>query len=240
LSAIFLEQLFGDQAKAHFEGGRAVAILPLGSTEYHGPGGPYGTDTYVAAAVAQRVSAETGALVLPALGYGHSPDHRDYAGTLHLRRDTLTAILIDILESLRRHGASGLLLLVGHWGNYDVAMKVRQISIESGSRTRVEVVRVFDDLELDLAELDEVFGGKDWRGHGGAGEVSVALYAEQKLRAPSREHLARAMPAPESRDYGAIGWQGLPEEASAARGERVVDVMARAVVKYMRDRFGGR
>ena len=232
-----LQDLIGDEARAAFEGGRTLAILPLGSTEYHGPRGPYGTDHYAVWEIGKRVSAATGALLLPAMPYGHSPDHQDYVGTVHLQHDTLKAVLMDVARSLRRHGVSRLLMLLGHWGNYEVALEIKRAGAEADLGIHVEVLRLFDESELDLDGLAEVFPGKQWQGHGGAVEVSAALSARPHLRPPLPEEVTAKHPPLALRRSEDLGWSGLPEEASGERGEAAVDVTARAIVAYLRDRL---
>ena len=234
MQPIVLQDLIGVEAEQAFEHRNRWVILPLGSTEYHGPRGPYGTDHYSVWEVAKRVSADTGALLLPSLPYGCSPDHKGYAGTIHLEYETMKRMLSDIVESLHRHGVSRLLMLLGHWGNYDVALDTQATFGEKHPELHVEVVRLFDDSVLALEDLDEVFQGGYSRGHGGAREVSVALYARPHLRPPSPEQVAKAYPPLEERRYGELGWQGLPEEASVERGQRAAEITADSVVRYLR------
>ncbi len=236
MNARALQDLIGDEAARWFADGPGLAIVPLGSTEYHGPRGPYGTDHDVAWEIGRRVAAATGALLLPPLPFGYSPDHVAYPGTIHLGPDTIEAVLTDIINSLHRHGVTRVLLLLGHWGNYHAATHVKQRLAESQPELRIEVVRVFDESVLDLTGMDEVFGSTHWHGHGGAVEVSVSLYARPQVAPPSPEEVAAHSPPREHRSYSEIGWQGLPEEASPTRGEQAADITARAIVAYLRER----
>jgi creatinine amidohydrolase len=231
-----LQDLIGDEAARWFAEGPGLAIVPLGSTEFHGPRGPYGTDCDVAWEIGRRVAAATGALLLPPLPFGNSPDHIAYPGTIHLGPDTLEAVLTDILESLHRHGVTRVLLLLGHWGNHHAAWHVQERLATRRSEMQIEVVRAFDQSALDLSEMDAVFGGAHWHGHGGAVEVSVSLSARPQVTPPSPEEVAAHSPPPEHRSYAEIGWQGLPEKASAERGERAADITARAIVRYLKEK----
>jgi creatinine amidohydrolase len=233
MDPVILQDLIGTEAEQAFDDRDRWVILPLGSTEYHGPRGPYGTDHYSVWEIAQRVSARTGAPLLPSLPYGHSPDHKSFAGTIHLEYETMKRVLLDIVESLRRHGVSRLLMLLGHWGNYQVALETREVFCDKDPELRIEVVRLFDNSVLALAGLDQVFEGKYSRGHGGAREVSVALYARPHLSPPSPEQVATAYPPLEERKYGELGWQGLPEEASVERGEKAAEITAESIVRYL-------
>ena len=67
--AILLQELTRPEAAARLAQ-MPVAILPVGSTEQHGPHLPLGTDIFLAEELAKRVSDATGAVVLPSLNFG--------------------------------------------------------------------------------------------------------------------------------------------------------------------------
>lgn len=94
-----------------------VAIVPIGSTEQHGPHLPVGTDHIVAWELAKRVAERTGALVLPLLPYGFSEDHFPRVGTISLSAETLRDVIRDIARSLSLNGVKHIVLLSGHAGH---------------------------------------------------------------------------------------------------------------------------
>ena len=67
----------------------SLAVLPIGSIEQHSRHLPLGTDWIAATALAHRVGAELGALVLPALPVSMGRCHKPMAGTVWLRPMTL-------------------------------------------------------------------------------------------------------------------------------------------------------
>lgn len=93
------------------------AVLPLGSTEQHGPHLPLATDTLLAAAFARRMAEKSGGLVLPPVHLGYSWTWRDLPGTLTLRLDTFLALTRDVAESLARSGVRALCTVTGHEAN---------------------------------------------------------------------------------------------------------------------------
>ncbi|MEO1751267.1 creatininase family protein [Thiofaba sp. EF100] len=96
-----------------------MAILPVGATEQHGPHLPVGVDTLSAVAVAEGASTLTGIPVLPALSYGCSLGHStQWAGTLSLRPETLSRMVLEIAEWVHAAGFRRLLLLNGHVTNW--------------------------------------------------------------------------------------------------------------------------
>lgn len=98
-----------------------VVIVPIGSTEQHGPHLPVEVDSLLVTAVAERAAAlaaaEVPTLVLPTLWVSLAEHHMDHAGSLTLDFDTLLAFLRCIVRSLQRQGYRRILLLNGHGGN---------------------------------------------------------------------------------------------------------------------------
>lgn len=100
---------------------RAIAILPLGATEQHGPHLPLSVDTDLAQAMVQSAMAQLPpdlpALLLPVQAIGYSPEHATFAGTLTLKAETVLRLWTDIAESVLASGVRKLLLFNTHGGN---------------------------------------------------------------------------------------------------------------------------
>src|SRR6478752_10318203 len=78
----------------------AVAIVPLGATEQHGPHLPLGTDTTIACALAFGLAAaRDDVVVAPALPYGSSGEHAGFPGALSLGQAALETTLVELVRS---------------------------------------------------------------------------------------------------------------------------------------------
>lgn len=92
-------------------------ILPIGSTEQHGPNGMVGTDAICPEVIAKAVGDETGALVGPTFNVGIAQHHLGFPGSMTLKPSTMIAVMQDWTQSLMRHGFEKFYWLNGHGGN---------------------------------------------------------------------------------------------------------------------------
>lgn len=92
-------------------------ILPIGSTEQHGPTGLIGTDCICAEAIARGVGEATHALVGPTINVGMALHHTAFPGSISLRPSTLMLVIRDYLVSLSRAGFRQFFFINGHGGN---------------------------------------------------------------------------------------------------------------------------
>ncbi len=99
-------------------------IVPVGSTEQHGPHLPLDTDTRIATAVADalvtRLAEQEGSrwMVAPAIGYGASGEHEGFAGTVSIGTPALAELLVEFARSACRW-AGRLVFVNGHGGNVE-------------------------------------------------------------------------------------------------------------------------
>jgi creatinine amidohydrolase len=92
-------------------------IIPIGSTEQHGPTGAIGTDAICAEAISTAVGATAQAIVAPTINVGMALHHADFPGTISLRPSTLILVIRDYVTCLARSGFTKFFFINGHGGN---------------------------------------------------------------------------------------------------------------------------
>ncbi len=92
-------------------------ILPIGSTEQHGPTGLIGTDAICAEAIARGVGEATQALVAPTINVGMALHHTAFPGTISLRPSTMILLVRDYVTCLAKAGFTKFFFINGHGGN---------------------------------------------------------------------------------------------------------------------------
>lgn len=94
-----------------------ILVVPVGSTEQHGPHLPISTDTLIAEEIAGRaVHLTDGLLVAPTLSITASGEHAGFAGTLSIGVTVMTQVLVELGRSA--DWAAGIVFVNGHGGNH--------------------------------------------------------------------------------------------------------------------------
>lgn len=176
------EQSF-TRLEAAFDAGPVVAVLPLGAVEAHGPHLPVGTDVWIAEAMARAGAEKLGkeglsAVVLPSLAYAPAPFANAHPGTLSIRPETLTALVVDLASAVAARGIAVLALANAHFDPAQVAALRKAVEeLRNSGRLRV----AFPDLtRRRLAErLGEEF--RSGACHAGRYESSILLATRPDL-----------------------------------------------------------
>ncbi|WP_424810835.1 creatininase family protein [Roseococcus sp. YIM B11640] len=174
-----IAELAAPEVARRIAAGHAV-LMPLGSTETHGPALPMG-DYLFAEAIALRIAEATGeALVLPPLAFGGADFFRGVPGGVALSPSTLTEVVTEMLVALHEGGAKRILILNGHGGNI-ASIEEAQRRLRHGHGVVAPVLHLWKSAGGWQQEL----GGKaDALGHGGDPIASVAQHLRPDLCVP--------------------------------------------------------
>ncbi len=218
----------------------AFCILPLGSLEQHGHHLPLSTDTLIAAGLLEHLVKELKGrmtfTVLPFLPYGRSPEHGGFPGTVTLSRNTMVGVLMDISESLARHGAKRLLIVNAHGGNTSVIGScLMDIWEKSGIKPYVFEIYGSETVRKTAAELDF---------HAGEVETSMMLYMyPEKVKKgaypaswnyPKGDLARRRLHLPwKAEEFSPAGVIGDPRRAGADLGRDIIESLTKELSELL-------
>ena len=238
---------------------RAIAVLPLGATEQHGPHLPLSVDSDLAQHVlagaldlARAQSFGASVLALPLQPVGFSPEHAKFAGTLSLRSTTLIQLWTELGEAVHASGVNKLVLFNAHGGQVGALDLVAR---DLRNRLGMLVVSV-NWFGLPLGdEVHALFSAHEHRfgSHAGDIETSMMLAIKPGLvdmaaaqhfastseqRAASTEVLGNGKSAKlawQMQDINPAGAAGNAAAATAAKGQAVIDAASASLVKLLRE-----
>lgn len=192
-----------------------IVLIPLGSTEQHGPHLPLATDTIIAEELAGRAVHHTdGLMVGPTISVTASGEHAGFAGTLSIGSEVTTSVIVELVRSA--DWAAGVVLVNGHGGNHAAISRAVQLLTAEGRRAIAWSPRWPTRRDGGPADL-----------HAGRIETSMMLAIDPGL---VRLELAQRGPdttVAELRDRGVravsdSGVLGDPDGASGREGERFI------------------
>lgn len=182
----------------------SLALVPLGSTEQHGPHLPLATDHLIAEAFAREAAEQTGYLCTPTLSIGVSPHHRQFHGTMWVDAPVFRDYVESVTRNLAYHGIDRVIYVNAHGGNIEHLREV-------GRRLRDEEILyaiewMWNDSIREL--VDDLF---EQNGpHGGPKETALIQYLAGELVREDR--------FADARDEGLVDWEN--EEGTRVHGSR--------------------
>jgi len=227
-----------------------VAIVPVGSTEQHGPALPVDNDAFtsytIAVMAAEKVSDYVKPIVTPPIPYGVSEHHMGFPGTITLAPELLTDVVTDVCRSLSRHGFKKIVVLNGHGGNDD-ALHTAIYKLKRETNAFVCLVNWWEmAMDVIRENTDSPFF------HADETETSVALALNQLVKT---DKLVRTIPTTKMPDFikpdffasspsVRVAWDmreltdsgvvGDATKASREKGERIVKATTDRLVNFLR------
>ncbi|MBZ6493666.1 creatininase family protein [Natrinema longum] len=214
-----------------------LAVVPVGSTEQHGPHAPLGTDVLTAEAVADAGVERVGREVVrsPAIPVGIAEEHRQFPGTMWVSEDTFRDYVGEAVASLASHGFDRVVLVNGHGGNVDALREV-------GGR----LTRDGDAYVVPFTWFEAVGDHSADMGHGGPLETALLRHCDPDSVREDRIEEARAGAADgwgewtshtnlayDAAEFTENGVVGDPNEGDAKRGEELLEGAADALARLL-------
>ncbi|MCP5432579.1 MAG: creatininase family protein [Alphaproteobacteria bacterium] len=197
------------EVEAYLERSTAI-LIPIGSTEQHGPNGLLGTDALCPEIIAREAGEAAGILVAPTFNVGSAQHHLGFAGTITLRPSTMIAAMVDWTRSLVRHGFTRLYWLNGHGGNVPIIKSAfAEIYAEhSFSRDNTNAPSLVQKTQnwWEFPEVDRISGvlyGNAVGAHATPPEVAVTYwgYPQAVKRVEMSPKIAPHGPIHDAQDY---------------------------------------
>lgn len=220
-------------AESYFSG-NDIALLPVGSTEQHGPHNPLGTDHLIAYALALEAGRRTGVAVLPPVPFGVSSHHSAFPGTVWVREEVFKEYVRDVILSLKRHGVRRVVVVNGHGGNLGALLSLAR-------ELRGEGILVVVFQWWTLPELGKLFAREEL-GHAASAETSLNLFlhGEAVDMSSAVDEKPAELPTdglahfPEmTRDRTRSGVFGVSRTASRERGAQAFEAAVGALVNLV-------
>ena len=248
MAGIEWARLTAPEIRAVAARGNALAVLPVGAMEQHGPHLPVITDSRVAwelaAAGARLVADEMPVLVLPAMWTGMSEHHLPFGGTISLDYAAFSGVLRSVARSLRALGFARMLIVNAHGGNDDpLAVACREIAHELGMP--VVAAKPWSMIPQTLAAVLEKQPGVQ---HACEAETSIMLALAPELVRTEQLELAATQGPGAIANRPALsrfwsfaerapgsGVRGDPRAGTREKGEIMLAAMAEALAGAMRD-----
>lgn len=166
-----------------------VLILPIGSTEQHGPHLPLSVDTVIAEEFAKRLAEELDGVCAPALSYGYKSKPMSgggplFPGTIDLNGSTLQNLLLDLFLEFAADGYTKIFVMNAHFENDAFIAEAMELGSRIlGAKVHFVLSNWWDPIPETL--MDQIFDEVPFPGwaleHAAVTETSLMMYFAPEL-----------------------------------------------------------
>ena len=134
-----------------------VILIPVGSTENHGPSAPFGEDTYLDTRLCEQVAQATGCTVAQPIWYGSHPYHHlGQRGTIMIPEEILTDYLCYVFAGFWNTGFRKIIVVNGHGQDYVIPAAIHKF----GKKFQVPGIILYVHFwNVAKEQLDTLEGG---------------------------------------------------------------------------------
>ncbi len=248
MKGVWLEDLTWVEAGEKFKAGWPV-VIPIGArAKEHGHHLPLKTDYLLGRELGQQVANALPVVVAPVVDFGYYPAFVNYPGSQNLQADTFINVLVDLIGNFIDHGVTRIAVI--------------NTGVSTEAPLRIAVRNIYEDRKVRVITTDiRMLGGatrplmkQKMGGHGDEHETSMILAIEPKS---VKMHLARtdygnALSEPKTvfyvptvfdgrkdsgPDYSITGVRGDPSLATAEKGRKIIQAMAKELVEGLQAHF---
>lgn len=255
VTEIFLANMTWEEARDRAKES-GIAVLPVGSTEEHGPHIALSSDAFQITEVAKRacelVADEVKPIICPTIPYGVGAKMiaRDFPGTLFVSIDSMKHFVKDVCETLALSGFTKIVILDGHGGNPPAMVQVtKEITEETGAAC----MYLFWKWVISKEFMRKIIETPTPYNHACEAETSVNLYLGNRVlmeRAmdaiPSDpvwnlrgmfEHDSGTLwyPGDLKKETNGTGVMGVPTKATKEKGRAIFEEGTRGIASLLRE-----
>ncbi|NYF24333.1 creatininase [Sporosarcina sp. JAI121] len=230
-----------------------ILILPVGSTEQHGPHLPLGVDTIIATKIASAIAAQIPAVIAPTLSYGYKSQPSSgggplFPGTIDLNGSTLIALARDILDEFLEDGWSKIVIFNAHYENEAFLAEAADLLLrkQETEYPKIIIANWWDNVSPDV--LSQVFDEVEFRGwaleHAALAETSMMMHFTPELVRMDLipddgiENPPTIQQFPPSRSIvPASGCLNTARSSSSQKGQLLIDDAVNNIVTILTDEF---
>lgn len=247
--SVFMQEMTWQDFNARKDG--SIVILPVGSTEQHGPMLPLSVDAIISTGLAEMIAEKVDGIVAPCICYGYksaplSGGGPAFPGTIDMNGVTLMNLVEDVLEELIRDGIKKIFIMNGHFENEAFILEAMDlVSRRHEDVTMIEsswwdqmsddvMAKVFDEVEYPGIELE----------HAGILETSLTLHFRPDLCHMDRfvedgvdGMLGYSIYPPSKCEVTETGLLTTARTSTPEKGKLLADDITDNYVKILKERF---
>lgn len=230
-----------------------ILILPVGSTEQHGPHLPLGVDVFIAKEYSERIAKLTKGVVAPTVNYGYKSQPASgggplFPGTVDLNGATLTSFIYDLLKEYIDDGWSKILIMSGHYENDAFLAEAADLLLREQEKEYPKVLlsNWWDNISQTI--MPDIFDEVEFKGwameHAAITETSMMMYfAPEKVNKSLITDEGIDSPPtfqrfpPSKMLIPASGSLYTAKTSTAVKGERIVNDVIENILVFLKREF---
>lgn len=234
-----------------------IILIPVGAVENHGPHLPLGTDSMIGDETCRRAALALKkdgieVAIAPTIPFGISMHHMCFPGTIDVRSEVLTGLVMDVCTSMIKHGFKKLIVVPSHFNNIEPCeVAVREIARQNPNVKTVVItwlrLAYSHPRARNLLKSERPYLGGE--GHAGEKETSCMLTLHPSLVRKEKmvTYFSKEFEK-KWKDRGGVGWAncqqkdvtpyghiGDPTKATAEEGEAWFEVYSDPLIKFVKE-----